>query len=294
MQPLVSVRVVTYNHEKYIGKCIEGILMQKTDFPFEVIIGEDCSTDKTREIVFDYMNRYKDIIKVITSDKNVGGQQNSMRVHKACSGKYHAICEGDDYWIDPLKLQKQVNFLEARPDYTMCFHDALCVWEDKAFPPSYFCPGNLNDTVTIDEVISRSWFIPTASIMARSHILDSLPEWRKNVWCGDLLVRLWCAHHGKIGYINEIMSVYRKHNEGFTSKFGFDVEYGHTIVKYLYREFDKETGYRYTELLKKAIKLYDDHYKIVKLRKKLGLLSFIIRPDLTLLTIIRRLRSDNR
>ena len=119
-KPLVSVFMITYNHEKFIAQAIEGVLMQKTNFPFELIIGEDCSTDRTREIVVDYAQRFPEIIKPILHEKNVGMKSNMNTCMQACSGKYTAICEGDDYWIDSLKLQKQVGFLEAHSDFSMC------------------------------------------------------------------------------------------------------------------------------------------------------------------------------
>ena len=112
-EPLVSVKMLAYNHAPYIAQAIEGILQQKTNFPFELVIGEDCSTDGTREIVFEYQKKYPDIIRVITSDQNVGTKKNGYRTLKACRGKYVALCEGDDYWHNPLKLQKQVDYLES-------------------------------------------------------------------------------------------------------------------------------------------------------------------------------------
>jgi glycosyltransferase involved in cell wall biosynthesis len=127
--PLVSVRTLTYNHEKYIAQCLEGILMQRTNFPFEVVVGEDCSTDRTQEIVLAYEKKYPDKIRAITSERNVGAARNIVRVQQACQGKYHAFCEGDDYWIDPLKLQKQVDFMEAHPDVSLCFHNVFVVKE---------------------------------------------------------------------------------------------------------------------------------------------------------------------
>src|ERR1700690_2758382 len=111
-EPLVSVKMITYNHAPYITRAIEGVLQQKTTFPFELIIGEDCSTDGTREIVFAYQKKYPDIIRVITSDKNVGMNINGLRTIKAGKGKYIALCEGDDYWHNPEKLQKKVDFLK--------------------------------------------------------------------------------------------------------------------------------------------------------------------------------------
>ncbi len=115
-QPLVSVKMITYNHAPFIARAIEGVMQQKTDFSFELLIGEDCSTDGTREVVFEYQKKYPDVIRVITSDKNVGMKQNGLRVLKACRGKYIAYCEGDDYWHHPLKLQKQVDYLEGHQD----------------------------------------------------------------------------------------------------------------------------------------------------------------------------------
>jgi len=115
-EPLVSVMMITYNHAPFIGQAIEGVLQQKTDFPFELIIGEDCSPDGTREIVFEYQKKYPDIIRVITSDKNVGATKNGLRTMKACQGKYLAFCEGDDYWHHPYKLQKQVDYMESTPE----------------------------------------------------------------------------------------------------------------------------------------------------------------------------------
>ena len=115
-EPLVSVGMITYNHRPYIVKAIEGVLQQKTHFPFELVIGEDCSTDGTREIVFEYQKKYTEIIRVVTSDANVGGRENELRTMKACRGKYWAFCEGDDYWQSPEKLQKQADYLESHPD----------------------------------------------------------------------------------------------------------------------------------------------------------------------------------
>jgi glycosyltransferase involved in cell wall biosynthesis len=249
MHPLVSVRVATYNHEKYIAQCIEGILMQKTAFPVEVIIGEDCSTDKTREIVFDYQRKYSEKIQVITSEGNVGPAQNSLRIQNACGGKYHALCEGDDYWIDPLKLQKQVDFLEAHPEVPMCLHNAFWIDEGNNTARLFF-PSPMKETLNFEE-ISRI-FTPTASIMVRSQVVENLPEWRIHVWCGDLLFRLWCAHHGDLGYLNEIMSVYRKHPNGLTRRTPFK-KMNSEILR-VYHEFDRETQYQHTAIIQECIK----------------------------------------
>ena len=120
--PLLSVVTIAYNHEAYIQKCIECVLMQKVNFPIEFIIADDCSTDGTLTICKSYAARYPELIRIITSENNVGAVLNEQRAFMAARGKYIATCEGDDYWTDPDKLQKQVDFLESHPDFSVCFH----------------------------------------------------------------------------------------------------------------------------------------------------------------------------
>ena len=125
---LVSINCITYNQEEYVADAIEGFLMQKTDFDYEILIGEDCSTDNTRKIVEEYAAKYPDKIRLITSERNVGCRKKFTEGFSSNSkGKYIAECEGDDYWIDPYKLQKQVDYLEGNPECTLCFHAAELV-----------------------------------------------------------------------------------------------------------------------------------------------------------------------
>ncbi|WP_121356701.1 glycosyltransferase family 2 protein [Flavisolibacter nicotianae] len=129
--PLVSIVTVTYNHENYIRQCLEGIVMQKTTFPIEVIVGEDCSTDNTRAVVREFEERYPEIVKPIYHQTNVGAGRNFFEFcYPKLQGKYIAICEGDDYWTDPYKLQKQVDFLEQNQNYVLCFHPRSIVDQD--------------------------------------------------------------------------------------------------------------------------------------------------------------------
>ena len=124
-QPLVSISMITYNHAPFIAQAIEGVLQQKTTFPFELVIGEDCSTDNTREIVSEYHKKHPDIFRVIASDKNIGATRNSLRTLKACQGKYIAYCEGDDYWHHPYKLQKQVDYLESHQECGLVYWNSF-------------------------------------------------------------------------------------------------------------------------------------------------------------------------
>ncbi len=278
-QPLVSVRLVTYNHEKYIAQCLESILMQRTHFPFEVIVGEDCSTDRTREIVLAYAERHPDKMRVLPAEANLGAMPNSYRVQQACRGKYHAMIEGDDYWIDPRKLQKQVDLMEANPDMTLCFHNVFVVNGDNSSARLYYTDA-MPDTLTFAETSRIS--TPVVSHLARSDVLASLPEWRLKIWCGDVLFRLWCAHHGKVGYLNDVMAVYRRHSNGLTARVIAQPKKRFSETIFLYQQFDRETGYQHTDLMQKLVKREREAWR----RQQLGWRYYLLRPG----TFVARLK----
>ena len=210
-KPLVSVFMITYNHEKYIAQAIESALMQKTDFNYEIVIGEDCSTDRPREIVVDYANRYPEIIKPILHENNVGAKANSESVRKACIGKYVAILEGDDYWIDPLKLQKQVDFMESHPDFSMCCHAVLRVNVEGRDLKKPIMPYPEDCTVpTEDIIVAGGGFVGTNSILYRKAFMDDPPEFYRISPVGDAALLLNLAIQAKVYYFADIMSAYRK------------------------------------------------------------------------------------
>lgn len=217
--PMVTVRTITFQHAPYIRKCIEGVLMQKTSFPVEYIIGEDFSTDGTREIVMEYALKYPDRIRVMTADRNVGVRANARRTHFALRGKYCALCEGDDYWTDPLKLQKQVDFLEANPDYVMCHHDASIVDEKgKLLVPSKLPDHHKKDHSQLEMKQGRI-FALTLSVLYRDHqaLRAFVPE-SLEVKNGDTFLWMRLGAFGKAHYMAEIEpAVYRSHEGGIWS-----------------------------------------------------------------------------
>lgn len=261
--PLVSVKVPAYNHERYIEACLAGILAQKTSFPFEVIVGEDCSTDGTREIVETCAKAHPDIIRVVTSESNVGPARNLARIRAACRGAYEALCEGDDLWIHPHKLQRQVEFLEANPDHVYCFHDTLFYREDKGARPRYYAPPDLPESPAVADVLERPPFIATASILARRSFLDSLPAWRAEVLCGDLVVRLWGPHAGRIGFLKEVMALRRRHAGGLSMRTGHRRMMEEAIKAY--RLFDEATGGRYARLVRDRVAFERQYARFGKL-----------------------------
>lgn len=214
--PLVSVVMITYNHAPYIGRAIEGVLQQKTDFPFELVIGEDHSTDDTREIVFDYQRQYPGIIRVVTSEHNVGARSNGRRTLEACLGKYIAFCEGDDYWHRPDKLQHQVAYMEAHPDCALVYSD-----HDRYYVATGKSERSRNRTQQVaqpqDPDISTVLFDPrcriaTCTVMARKALMDRVAEADPVLYqsarflMGDTPRWAELSLLGKIGYIDDSLA----------------------------------------------------------------------------------------
>ncbi len=209
----VSVCMITYQQESFIVKAIEGILKQKTSFPFNIVIGDDCSMDSTVNIIKTFSQIENNNITLITSDCNVGMMPNFTRTLSACSGKYIAICEGDDYWINECKLQKQFDFMEQNQDYAMCFHNATIVNQINQTSKLF---GTYNRTEYCGKDLLNSWLIPTASVFFKNVLPKNYPAFFSNATHGDLALFMYLADFGKIKYINEIMSVYRINTIGVT------------------------------------------------------------------------------
>ena len=215
---LVSICCLTYNHGQYIRQCLDGFMMQKTTFPFEVLIHDDASTDRTADIIHEYEAKYPDIIKPIYQKENQyskGVRISPTFQYPRAKGKYIALCEGDDYWIDPYKLQKQVDFLEDHSEYSMCFHNAMVHWENGQFLDAPF--AKLENRDYAGEEIYENWIVPTASVVFRKSSLTSkYEERRKNpaVIFGDIILFLSLAEEGKVHAFKEMMSVYRRQEGG--------------------------------------------------------------------------------
>jgi len=243
MHPLVSIASITYNHEKFIAQAIDSWLMQETNFEVEIVIGEDCSSDNTRKIIESFVDKYPDMVRLIISDKNVGMMPNFIRTLKACKGKYIALCEGDDYWTDPLKLQQQVDFLEMNEDYSICFHNANII-DAKNNIIELFNKSEILETTTIENLLINSWYIPTASMVFRQSELV-IPRWFKKVKNGDFTIQLLLTCKGqKIYYINSLMSVYRKHAEGFSTIFNSSLVFYKSMIL-VYKKINKFSKKRY-------------------------------------------------
>ena len=222
--PLVSVCMITYNHEPFIAQAIEGVLMQKTNFPVELVIGEDCSTDRTRRVCERYAQKNPDRIRLLPSDFNVGMHANGFRTWAAARGKYIAGCEGDDYWTDPLKLQMQVDCLERDPSLSLVYHNVKYQYEgadskDILAFPSAGQVGGLPPPPAITRFrdILKGRMIPSLSVVYRATFLPEFPAWIAGLPVGDWPIFLLLLQRGPGLYLDRNMGVYRQHAQGVWS-----------------------------------------------------------------------------
>ncbi|MHC5860777.1 glycosyltransferase [Nostoc sp.] len=211
----VSVLMITYNHESYIAQAIESVLMQQVNFEYEIVIGEDCSTDNTRQIIIDYQKNYPELIRLLLPDTNLGMHKNFINTLQACQGQYIAMLEGDDYWTSSEKLQKQVDFLDKNLDFAICFHNVLVFWQDNSHSPGIFL-HNQPKISTIENLLVNN-FISTPSVMYRAGLVQEFPDWFYEQSMGDWTFHILNAQHGKIGYIDKVMAAYRVHPKGVWS-----------------------------------------------------------------------------
>ena len=292
---MVSICCSTYNHEKYISDAIESFLMQKTNFKFEILIHDDASTDSTPEIIKKYELKYPEIIKPLYQTENQYskgikvGQINRARA----KGKYIAVCEGDDYWIDPYKLQKQVDYMEAHPGCSLCVHAAYRVSPSKKKLVKPIRPSKKSRIFKVEEIISGGGgLFATNSNMYRTILVRDMPEFYIKAPVGDYPMAIYLALLGEVYYMDEYMSAYRTNvPNSWTNRTMRDIkkkaEHVKKIVKML-EEIDEFSNFKYTEAIQRKIlqdeinlmieqgnfdfivsEIYRDFYKNMKLRTKL-------------------------
>ena len=240
----VSVCMITYNHERYIAQAVESVLAQQVDFPIELVIGEDVSTDRTREIVQELAQQHPDRIRLRLSDRNMGGQANFRATIALCRGQYVAMLEGDDYWTCADKLQRQVEALDAHPEWAICFHPCACLYEDGMQGIPVYPVGWTKPVATIEDLFSSN-FLPTSSVVFRNRLFPTFPEWFRNLAIGDWALHILNAEHGDIGFMPDVMSAYRVHRGGAWS--GATQAERTIFVFELFSAIDHHFGGKYTQ-----------------------------------------------
>lgn len=215
-QPCVSVAMIAYNVGKFLEEAIESVLNQKTDFKVELVIGEDCSPDDTKKIALNYQKQYPDIVRVLLPEKNQGLTPNSVATQNACRGKYIALCDGDDYWTDSLKLQKQINFLDNNSDYSATGHQATVVYDDQSAESHNFGSNSDADYGIQDTITHRKFH--TSSLVYRKEFWDKVGGIPTTILSNERAIYPMLAIFGKIKYFKEPMCIYRKSSFGISSR----------------------------------------------------------------------------
>jgi len=212
----VSIATVTYNHEEYIIEAMESVINQKTNFKFEMIIGEDCSSDSTKEIIREYETKYPDIIKPIYNTHNLGGRNNYLNVLNHCNGKYIAILDGDDVMMQG-RLQKEVDFLEQNSNFSMVAHNMNII------DYNHNIIGETNSKFkkfegSVSDLVKYGCYVANSSVMYRKKYLklDIFETYHKTRY-GDTFMHMIVSSSGKIGFIDEVLGLYRKHDNGITA-----------------------------------------------------------------------------
>lgn len=249
--PLVSIITITYKHASYIARTLESFVSQKTDFPFEVIVADDCSPDGTADIIRQFAQKYPDIIRPILREKNVGPEDNFLLAAQEVRGKYVAVCDGDDYFLRSDKLQRQVDLLEKDPTLSICCARAREVWDDGSHPDRIMPNPERtpkSDRVTMQELLDAN-FILSSTVMYRwrfsnTNIEDFVP---RGMQPGDFYLHMLHAQTGDIAFMDEVVSVYNRHTGGIWWDFDADREnhilkHGVSEIKLTYEVYRNFTG----------------------------------------------------
>lgn len=210
----ISICIVTYNHEKYIRQCIESVLQQDVDFEYEIVVGEDCSTDNTRSIIEELVAQHPNKLRVQYHAKNLGAEKNFNQTISECNGEYIAFLEGDNYWTDTSKLQSQVRFLDMHRDAAFCFHRVAYLDDTGGLLKQILPDTDPEELSDVDYLFQTSNPVPLGSIAARRALLEGLEDWVKGLKLGDWPLCMMLASRGKIGFIARPMSVQRNHEGG--------------------------------------------------------------------------------
>jgi glycosyltransferase involved in cell wall biosynthesis len=245
----LSVVMVTYNHERFIAHALSSVLAQRTNFDFEIIVAEDCSTDGTRAIVMDFARRYPGKILPLLRERNLGMMRNFKDALAACRGSYVALLEGDDYWAREDKIQSQTDFLDAHPDHAVCCARAQFV-DETAGGQSGIYPGAPSGSYTIADLIQNN-FIVTGTVMYRWGSVGPLPDWFLTLKLADWPLHILVGRSGKIHLMDEVMGVYRIHSGGVWSSLS-RLDH-HLAFRQMFMALEKHLDPQYTNLIRQKI-----------------------------------------
>lgn len=297
-KPMVSVCMITYNQKEYVAVAIESILNQKTDFPVELVIGDDCSSDGTREICKSYMDRYPDRITLRLPKANLGMTANFIENLKACKGKYIAFLEGDDCWTDMNKLQKQVSFMETNHGYAFCYHHVDVVQDGTISNKPLVMKRDQPAESSLVELLRRKiWAHLNSVLILNSDFVSKLPEWLLKYPSPDWAFLTLITGDKKIHYMEETMSIYRQHSGGvWSSRTEAISSLNHFTTGRILNKYAVEKKYKkylYESLINDAKALYT-YYRKSDLIKALYYRFILARLVFDLSIILRQEKKEVR
>ncbi len=288
--PIVSICCGTYNHEKYIIDAIESFLMQETNFPFEIIIRDDCSTDQTTTIVQKYADHYPNIIKPIFEKEN---QYSKGVMHwsvsfKQAIGKYIALCEGDDYWLSKDKLFKQYNYMNCNENIQLSFHNAIVANEHKEKLKDTNSNYLYGEIFTTKDIINN-WFISTQTIMFKNNLEEDYITNFFGVINGDWTIQLICSLLGEVHFIGNLNSVYRKNPNSLSNQIGKDKVYRAMKLITLFDKFDTYSDYKFHKEIEEKKKFFLNELILFERRKDSHFCYYLSNPREFIHKLIRKI-----
>jgi glycosyltransferase involved in cell wall biosynthesis len=260
----ISVLLLTFNHERFVGQAIEQALAQRTSSPFEIVIGEDASTDATPRIVADYGRRFPDRIRVLSRSRNLGLCGNFLSTLSQCRGQYVAILEGDDFWVDPQKLEKQAAILDTAPDCAFTFHD-VATWLPNGEKKPTCCPADLSEYLELEDFLVGNPVPNCSSVMFRKGLVDPFPRWYSGLQYYDWPLHVLHANAGTVRYVAESWSVYRVHRQ--SAWHGASPEKQAAAVVEILQHLDKHFEFRYRACFRVLIREWQNYPYHAQLRQ---------------------------
>lgn len=246
--PRVSVLIITYNQERFIEQAVRSALMQETADDYEIVIGEDCSTDRTRDILLRLDVEHPGRLRLLPRETNLGMMRNFRETYAACRGEYVALLEGDDYWTDPHKLRRQIEALQKHPDWSGCFHPVRHV-NQFGFDVNWVHPRLSPPEVTLRDLCEEN-LIQTCSLVFRRERMPTISPWLTSLNLGDWPLFILLAETGPLGFLPEAMACYRRHPHGVW--FEHDRVFHLQSIMTMFAELDRNTGGRHAAEIRKG------------------------------------------
>ncbi len=258
--PVVSVAILAYNHEAYIEKAVSSVICQRTSFPCEILIADDCSTDKTPAFLNRLERQFPGRLTLLPRPHNLGLSANLQDCRERARGRYLAILEGDDHWIDPLKLQKQYDAMESHTDWSMCFGSCRVFYEGDSQPERMVPTPPPTQPLVLDDFLNASQVQTMSSAMYRQGVVTRMPPWHEKLRLGDWALHIMHAQAGPVGFLPDVLTAYRVHPRGLWSGLQTFRQWEEMLALFGYLEshFDEPLSAKMREARSRFVAMFSD------------------------------------